>query len=415
LIHSDEAANLYTVAMLRSLMKHAGIEETAMATADALWVSVCDPTEVGMLVKARVSARGRPVIMGGFEAFFGEPYLAWADAVVVGEGWEFIRAWGQDPAAAMNLPCVLTKDREARASYDCAFDLAPLLKVPGDGRYYYLGGRGCHRKCLFCATGWTQPNQHNQNVRAAISQARSAGGRGLTIIGNDGRDLVPGFANAKSVTVHDYLMDPEKYKSPMVHLGIEGWTQDDRKLLGKPISDVDIGRLFAASKWAKQKMELFLIVGYPGWDSSRIGSLLAAIPTDAANGPSVHFKTTYFDPCPHTPLSRSAVSDEWLDCKQLFRELNSNNKRIRVFPTRSKARSAWRTAFHRCSPDEACALGPEPKDTNTSSSMPEFRRRLRGCGLESKVYQQVAEPCARVHVSPRGWADATGKTPELVP
>lgn len=52
-----------------------------------------------------------------------------------------------------------------------------------------------------------------------------------------------------------------------------------------------------------------------------------------------------------------------------------------VFPTRSAGRSAWRTALHRCTPEEALELPPEPKDTNVEESFRNFRAGLDGRGL----------------------------------
>jgi len=106
------SVNMYTLATLRNLCRIAGIELVErQEEATALWVSVSDPDDLPMLQKARRESNGRPVIMGGFEGYTGVPYLAWADAVVVGEGWEFISTWGKSPDCALNLPCVLTDER----------------------------------------------------------------------------------------------------------------------------------------------------------------------------------------------------------------------------------------------------------------------------------------------------------------
>jgi hypothetical protein len=102
---------LYTKGLLESLCELYGVTQVPEEQAEALFFSCCDPDDIKWLERLRLRAGGRPIIMGGFEGYFGVPYLAWADAVVVGEGLEFFRVWGRDPEAALALPCVLTKEK----------------------------------------------------------------------------------------------------------------------------------------------------------------------------------------------------------------------------------------------------------------------------------------------------------------
>jgi hypothetical protein len=146
----------FTRGLLEFLAEKAGIEIVPEEQAEALWFSCCDPDDIKDLERIRQRARGRPVIMGGVESYNGVPYLAWVDAVVVGEGLEFIRAWGRDPSEALALPCVLTRDRlkagtSIYPSYEVPYREGCLVKMPSKGNlFYYLAGRGCKRKCKFC-------------------------------------------------------------------------------------------------------------------------------------------------------------------------------------------------------------------------------------------------------------------------
>jgi len=384
------AQNLYTLATIRTLCKAAGVREVPEPEAGALWVSLCDPDDISILLQARKLARGRPVIMGGFEAWYGVPYLAWADAIVVGEGQEFIDAWGRCGAdAAMSLPCVLTMERYKRGdtvipSYQVPYSSVPLLRLPGKERYYFLAGRGCKGKCSFCATSWTQPHTQcpDKIIKRVVRYVEERGGK-LNLISNDSEAVERSpSVNAQSVRVVDYLKSPERYKSSMLHFGIEFWDEHSRSLNGKPIKDSDICDVLRVTKEQKQKCEFFFIVGYPGWsmDSVRDFADSVIVPT-VDRSPAIHIKCTYLDPCPHTPLSDTPVSPEWCDIKGVFAELNSRNKRIRVFPTRSAGRSAWRTALHRCTPEEVVLLPPEPKDTNKAESFERFKEQLSTVGM----------------------------------
>lgn len=392
---------MYTAGALEQMCRDAGVDMAPSASdADALWVSMCDPDDLPALIAARKAAAGRPVIMGGFEAFFGEPYLAWADHVVVGEGWDFIEAWGRDPREALSLPCVLTRERSATANYHVAYEHMPLVRVPGGarGRYYYLAGRGCHNKCRFCATAWCMPHTSNPRAAWALSTVAGRGGK-LTLISNDSGEIEPSPAlNVQSVTVRDYLRAPERYKANMLHFGIEGWTEAARKGLGKPIADAALRDLFVATREARQRCELFFISDYPGWRPDDVQAFVDAVVPLELGGPAIHVKATYFDPCPHTPLAKEAVRGQWWSQSAAFAELNGRNKRIRVFPTRSRARSAWRTCLHRATPDEALRLGPQPSDTNTENSFGAFLARLERDGLAHLLAEQANDPCGRVSV-----------------
>lgn len=385
------AQNLYTLATIRTLCKSAGVREVTEPEAEALWVSLCDPDDIGILWQARKLAKGRPVIMGGFEAWYGVPYLAWADAIVVGEGQEFIDAWGKNGFdVALSLPCVLTMDRYKQGdavipSYQVPYSSVPLLRLPGKERYYFLAGRGCKGKCSFCATSWTQPHTQcpDKIIKRVVRYVEERGGK-LNLISNDSEAVERSpSVNAQSVRVVDYLKSPERYKSSMLHFGIEFWDEHSRSLNGKPIKDSDICDVLRVTKEQKQKCEFFFIVGYPGWSMDSVRDFADSVIVPTVDGsPAIHIKCTYLDPCPHTPLSDTPVSPEWCDIKGVFAELNSRNKRIRVFPTRSTGRSAWRTALHRCTPEEAVILPPEPKDTNKAESFGRFKEQLSAVGME---------------------------------
>lgn len=382
-------STLYTAAMLRSMMREAGVAEATPDDAQALWVSVCDPDDLPVLRRAREIARGRPVIMGGFEGYFSASYLAWADAVVVGEGWEFIRAWARDGDGALALDCVATRARpSARPSYSIPWQLAPLVRVPGRERYYYLAGRGCKGRCSFCATAAVQPyaNAPQGLVNGAVRFVEARGRGKLTLITNDSSPVRQSpVVNAQSVRVRDYLRAPGRYKATMLRFGIEAWTEEQRRAWHKPIANEEILELLHVTGKHRQSCELFFLVGYPGWSMADVEAFAEMLPADARNSPAVRVKCTYLDPCPHTELASVTVNPDYCDTREVFRIMNSRNKRVRVYPTRSAARSAWRTVLHRCDAGEALRLGPQPTDTNTAHSFAQFVTRLRAVGLEPKL------------------------------
>ena len=404
LLCSRTSTGLYTSQLLRHWCSMFGVSVVEPDSADYLWVSLCDPDDLPLLKRARDTAQGRQVVMGGFESYFGVPYLAWADAVVVGEALEFVEAWGRGGSAeALSLPCVLTEPGQpVSPSYRMDYRAAPLVQVAGGKRrYYWLSGRGCRKHCRFCAVSWVQPYSSAPRglVASVVRYVERRKGH-LTLITNDSSTVIrSGVVNAQSVRVLDYLREPARYKGNMLHFGIEGWDEDARCRLGKPIKDDVIRALFDVTKQHRQRMELFFIAAYPGWSMEDVIRFADdVVPVDAASSPQVYVKITYLDPCPHTPLARSAVGDRYCDTREVFRLLNSRNKRIRVFPTRSAARSAWRTALHRASPDEAIRLGAQPRDRNEAESAARFADRLGGLGLEHLLAEQTETPQNNIRV-----------------
>ena len=388
----------YTDALLRRLCKLSGVDIVDENIAEMFFISMCDPFDIRLLMNTRKIANGRPIVMGGFESYFATPLMAWADFAVIGEGFDFFNAIksGQD---WRTLPCILTREGTARASYNINWNEWPLIKT-GPKKMYYLAGRGCHNKCRFCAVSWAQPytQQSITNLKMAMRQAQKAK-CGLTFISNSSRGI-PRFKgiNSASVTIRDYLNNPKEYKSLMLRFGIEGWTELERRAYGKPISDDDIAHLFSVTAENKQRCELFTIVGRTGWGLDNVRDFAARIPQDTNLFPPVFLKATYFEPYPHTPLARECPATEYADTDKMFRILNARNKRIRVLRTRSLARSNWRTVLHRCTPDQAMRLGGEPSDINNPQSRIEFLKKLFKIKLELAGKIDF-DPCKNIKVN----------------
>jgi len=378
----------YVLSVLRTLCDEAGVEVVdTPEEADALWVSMYDQNSLPVLKKAREMAGDRLVIMGGFEAWCAPPYLAWADAAVVGEGWEFIEAWGRDPAEALALPCVCKKDStEILPSYVVPWERFPLTKMPPGHHYYFMGGRGCRNKCKFCMTSWIQPNSNcpPEVIARAVEYVEQQPKGKLTIVTNDSQAVIESkVVNAQSVTVRAYLDEPERYKSNMLHFGIEGWTEADRARLGKPISDDMLRELQIVTGENKQQCEFFFIVGYPGYKESDVWEFIdnVAMP-DARLYPRIFVKCTYFNPAPYTPYQRTPFIESYIDRERILREFHVRQKRVRMFPKRSPGREAWRCVIRRATAEEAILIGNQPNWPDAPGTVERFAERLRKVGLE---------------------------------
>jgi len=199
-------------------------------------------------------------------------------------------------------------------------------------------------------TSWTQPyaNVPEDRLASIIRRVEREGGK-LTLITNDSVPSRKSKAlNSQSMMVKDYVSGLACGKSRMMHFGIEGWSEAERKYFAKPISDEDIRKLLKMTALRKQQAEWFFIVGSPKWSMDDVHAFAdTCIVPGVASSPRIYVKVTYLDASPHTPLQNVAIDPAYCDTTEVFKVLNSRNKRIRVFPTRSAARSAWRTALRR--------------------------------------------------------------------
>jgi hypothetical protein len=404
----------YTSATLNTFAKLAGLELVdSMDAANIVFFSAYDYQDAQRLKGVKKRAKNKPVIMGGPQGFFGEPYLAWADYVVVGEGFDFIMTLGKEGfEPAINLPCVLSKNKNAIASYRLPYKVMPMYrKTPR--MYYYMGGRGCKNKCKFCTTGWTYPHSVNPYISKAVKKILAMGGTNLTLVINDFSD-VPKLKEIKcsqSIRLMEYLKRPDTFHNAMsLKFGVEGWTEEDRRRLGKPIPDEAIKTMFAETSKHKQKCFVFMLIDYPGWKPESVEAFIENIlPMELHGQRQIYFKCTHFNPCPHTPLSKIGVpkGPPFFDKAKFFWSASVKNKVLRVLRTQTRGACAWRTVFYRCSHSQAKILGfpdqaklgggedPMNAATGSERSMEKFILYLRERGLEHLLDEQQELICEK--------------------
>jgi hypothetical protein len=400
LLTNKESVNLYTDSTLKHLCRAAGIQVVEPAEAEAIWVSVCDPDDIPMLAQARALAGSRPLIMGGFEAYCGVAYLHWADAVVVGEGFEFIEAWGRSPEEALALPCVLRRGSRGPVypSYRVDWEKLPVVRMPGGGRTYFLAGRGCKNKCKFCLTSWSQPHQlcPAPLIRGA-SKLAADNHWAMTFISNESDGLQLGTRiGARSMMVADFIKAPHDYPAQLIRFGIEGWTEEARRRMGKPITDDQIREILRITKLQRRRSQWFFILGYPGYSDADVDQFIDdVLPFETDPAIMIYVKATYFDANPHTPWGNEPLTPAFVETRahtpaSLFRRMIRKNRRFEPFPTRSQAASAWRTVVRRCTSDQIGLLGPAPKGKNEAGSLETYRAKLKLKGLDHLLDRQTS-------------------------
>lgn len=385
LVNSTRAINVrYTYAMLDYLLRKNKIATVpSISEADLILVSSCDVDGYKLVRDTKKAAGDKPVIMGGCESFPGSAYLAWADYIWVGEGFEFFKALaGGTWADIVRNPAMYSKEkREAVPSTLIDWAEVPLIK--GSKRtYYIMMARGCKQKCRFCFVSWANlhqiaPLSFQHHVLASIKELPK--GCMVHYISNDNAGLLMNERVAcPSVRVVDFLNKWEDYKQiRFAHFGVERFSEWGRREWGKPIDNLDLHRLMIVTEGMSREVEFFFIIGLPTTDDE-FKEFLNIVPLGIKLNPKIKLKFTYLDPGAHTPIERfNLLNLVEVDTLGYRRQLLEKNRRFQMFGVRNLPAEMWRVLFHRCDENEVIALGPPPKQKTLSG----FVQEIKGKGL----------------------------------
>jgi len=386
-VYISAETDFYSAAWLRSTARRYGVGVTDdPVAATAFWVNVSDVEDLSNLRQTRKIANGRPVVAGGLECASGNgAALAWADACVVGEGEEFIEAWGAGGIeAALSLPCVQLRSAPlapVTPSTRIDFKCAPLMQATAHC-WYVLAARGCPQHCGFCYTSWSTKHQAAprnvlQAYRTMLDQrdARSQ----LTYITNYSQGLPGKKRGAQSFLLRDFLRNPAEAKGlTLIRLGIEGTSEARRKWWGKPISDADLLAGVNLARERHHQLELFFIVGFEDDNANWRHLANNCLPLEGRNGCHLWAKFTYFNPCPLTPLWRYDVTQlRPFDTQAAFRLAMARTQRFHDHPIQRLTKALWRTVWHRVYCEDAERVPKTPPKV----SHEEFIRQMDEAGL----------------------------------
>lgn len=352
----------YTHGLFRYFLRKRGLS-CESKTPEVIFYSVYDPLDVINLRAIRKRNRKTLIIAGGIECFSPGYLVPYADFACAGEGFGFLRdfpstsvedlsTWAEKQKNIVGLGQI---GKILEPDFYIPWSELPAVKV-GKNVHYYLVSRGCRNKCAFCATSWLNPNvQHpapNMAVLGGMAKQEGIHKKAVYLIGNDTGDFPTPYWSkaAASVSVKKFLANPEQFRKRMLlHIGIEGTTEKQRQLYGKPISSEEIRTLFHITKNFKINIVLFFIVQQP-WDMSEF---LAAIPYDTDAYPRVTLKFTQLSPTPWTPMENHDLSrEEPFPVKYWFNYLSAKNRRFRTFNVLALEKEHTKVLLRRAMPDQ---------------------------------------------------------------
>lgn len=351
-------------------IERAGLTLADPAQADILLLVIASATDWPRLARSYLKRhriqpdaskrQSRPyVIAGGAADAIPLTVLRIADALAVGEAYQFIRnviglvrheatldalrgwieayphaieraeiaAFHRDP----DRPWLLaTPPAKPLASPDTWVDWDEMPLVRGDDKVVRIvAEKGCWLKCKFCATTYRQTNRQNPNAERILSQIEKLNRRGerVQLVTNDVSNLdyfqqVPdhGQLAQQSLTLAG-LRDPATFdailraRPRIVRIGVEGLSPRLRQAFGKPMTREELIAMLVRLHDNKQMTHLFYIVGAPyeeadDWDEYRqfYADLALAIRWGVCR-----IKYTSFVPDPPTPLARFLPATHYVD------------------------------------------------------------------------------------------------------
>lgn len=344
----------YTFQWLKYMVRAAGLDLVPPEESDIILVSVCDVMDLHALLG--VKKFGKPIIVGGADAFNDLLYSLVADLVNVGEGWEMfdvLGTIGHLPAQEVieklkPYPFIAARDKPGPVVPSTYIDWmrAPVCQV-GPNKKMILSGRGCHNKCRFCFTSWTTKYQTNPILPSLDRSIMTISNDNSTAEELDRRVWV------RSLTTKTYLgMSPRQAKNcNNYRFGIESFSEERRKWFGKPIPNADLGKIFRISKKLGHTTRFFIIAGIDPMES--VNEFLSMFPPDLDQQPPVIVKATYFDPALHTPLAGYDMRTmyHW-DTEELVGLLRDKSHRFRLKMAHDRGLAMYRTSLHRCLTEE---------------------------------------------------------------
>jgi hypothetical protein len=253
--------------------------------------------------------RGKPyIIAGGPCDAIPFTVLSVADAMAVGEAYNFVRqvldrvnggctldelqAWIVEYPHAIERSQIDVLRRDKQQPWLLA-DPAPKLASPDpwidwsvppvrsdDKVVRIIAEKGCHCKCLFCATTYRQTHKQNMDADQVLGtlQALKVKGERVQIVSNDPMAL-PYFRristklDSQSFTIMEVSDDANRRALirsgvGIARFGVEGISERIRKAFAKPIANDKLLSILAELHANKINTHLFFIVGAPFEDAS---------------------------------------------------------------------------------------------------------------------------------------------------
>ncbi len=346
---SVDESNAYTSQLLKYLLGKEGINVTSdVDTADYIFISLGWIPAVTKLFTAYKKYHGNKKIVVGGDIAKLDFVKYYADYVVRGEAYKFISELNKKNI--LDIENVTTEKKEGEIDYEIDFYKNPIIKTSYKAFSYYAG-RGCNNKCKFCFYSWC--NKYTKIPRdlfiSILNKIPSYGKLYPTYAYLPYLDLSPelfkklGMIDLRAVQYLKY----DSFTNSKFILGIEFFSEEMRKFMGKPIPNEGITEIFNKSLRKKQELSLYFIVGLEGEDA--LMEFLDQVPQCYETfSPAINLKMQYINFNKFTPLHNVDIREvKDFNEEKLKNELNKKNRRCRVYPLKYKTHALYQTVMYR--------------------------------------------------------------------
>lgn len=369
LIDANEKASKQYAGMASSVVsgwltweaKQAGVTLSPPARADIVllvyagaldWLSECKTylKRNGVEVDARRRAHKPYIVAGGPCDAIPFTVLQVADALTAGEAYTFVRQllelvkdggalgdvrrWITEYPHAIersqldglirdsDRPWLLVDDAPRLASPDSWVDWGAPPVRSDDKVVRIIAEKGCHCKCLFCATTYRQTHRQNTDETTVLNMLEGLKARGerVQLVSNDPMALpyfrrVTTTLDSQSFTIMEVSDDANRRALirsgiGIARFGVEGISERIRKAFAKPIANDKLLDILAELHANKINTHMFFIVGVPYEDATdwtEFRTFYERLSRTVRNG-ICRIKFTTFVNTPPAPLARYVPS-----------------------------------------------------------------------------------------------------------
>lgn len=327
-------------------IEQSGGEIAEAKNSDVVAVTIVAPHEYEYLPRAlkrngveplaaqRRENGGPVVVLGGQGALSPAVFDPYIDVACVGEGRTFIKSLvstGVDGVMQLPNAWVPGEARVVIPDEEFPWDAPPIISEDGVVRIY--ASRGCHKKCLFCQTGWANTYRENDSERL-MRQYRKlvAAGYRVNVVTNDApalsffdeMDVLEHFSASYSQTlelISDGGIAALAGKVRQVRFGVESPSSRLRRWIGKPIDTPALYDLSVRLLNAGVGVRWFMIAGLPGEvdeDYDELREVVRLARHDVKKG-ALQLSFTAFCPDPAAPLCVAPLDDSYAERFDAFK------------------------------------------------------------------------------------------------
>jgi len=328
---NNKKVTTYTYELLKYIAKknnHKVVETPKEA--DLCCMTLTSLLEIDNLRIFRNRYKKSKIIIGGHACNSPAALLRYCDYVNLGQGFQFFSECSDIEDIEEKGYIVTREKRKGKFSQYINWDTIPLVQI-SKRSYSILYSVGCRMNCKFCLTSAINKYQVCPNKTKIYKAKRYAAGKQLYLITNDFDGGVDVKRNVSDIRVQEYLKNPDNYDDiKLLRLGVECVLEENRRKLGKNITDDELRELFKVTKSKNKRMNLFYMAGLETTEEWE--TMAELLDQDYGGKPKIGLILNYFDPQALTKMEGYDLTTiKEINIPHIKRILKLKSARILIF------------------------------------------------------------------------------------